>query len=438
MTTVNGILLLYCYPIYQINANTIMEHVNAFEKHSKFDVYAINMEYGFPESLQNLHFKIIITHYSTVRTDALESFKDYLKNEKDAYKIAFFQDEHHFCKERFDFINQFKIDCIFTLIEPRYFKDTYEKFSPVKRIVYCIPGYVSDDLIDAASKFGIPDEKRLIDIGYRGRQLAYYMGKGSQEKKEIGEQFLQRAKGLNLRLNIETHEIRRIYGDDWLKFFANCRGMLGVEAGVSIFDIDGTVYQKYQKEIEKNPQISFEEMSNKLNFDEVENKIYYRTISPRHFEAAAFRVCQILYEGNYSGILKSMVHYLPLKKDFSNFDEIIRLFQDPVVRKTITDNTYRDLIASEKYHYNKFIQDFDQVLIDAGMNPKTDPNEHLKVLAMLNKGKTLRKIKALIQRGMRFGIQVVLQICHRYNLHPGKFIPLRIRKVIDSITSKIL
>ncbi len=409
-----------------------MEHINAFEKHSKFYVYAINMEYGFPENLQNLHFKIIIIHYSTVRTYALESFKDYLKNEKDAYKIAFFQDEHHFCKERFDFINQFKIDCIFTLIEPQYFKDTYEKFSHVKRIVYCIPGYVSDDLIKAASMFGIPDEKRLIDVGYRGRELAYYMGKGSQEKKEIGEQFLQMAKGLNLHLDIETNETRRIYGDDWLKFFANCRCMLGVEAGVSIFDIDGTVFQQYQNEIEKNPEISFEEMSNKLNFDKVENRIYYRTISPRHFEAAAFRVCQILFEGNYSGILKPMVHYIPLKKDFSNFDEIIRQFQDPNVRKTITDNAYRDLIASEKYHYKKFIRDFDQVLIDAGLNPETDPSEYYKVLTKLNEGKNRRKMKALIQRGMQLGIQVIIYIPHRLNIPMGKMIPLRIRKFIKS------
>ena len=44
--------------------------------------------------------------------------------------------------------------------------------------------------------------------------------------------------------------------------------------------------------------------------------VYYLTMSPRVFEAAAVRSCQILFEGRYSGILEPMVHYIPLKKDF--------------------------------------------------------------------------------------------------------------------------
>ena len=53
-----------------------------------------------------------------------------------------------------------------------------------------------------------------------------------------------------------------------------------------------------------------------------EDNIPYRTISPRHFEASALRLCQILLEGKYSGVMRPMVHYIPLKKDFSNFDEV--------------------------------------------------------------------------------------------------------------------
>ena len=59
-------------------------------------------------------------------------------------------------------------------------------------------------------------------------------------------------------------------------------------------------------------------------------KIPYRTISPRNFEAAAFRVCQILYEGHYSGVMEPMRHYIPLRKDFSNFDEVVERFRDAV------------------------------------------------------------------------------------------------------------
>jgi hypothetical protein len=182
-------------------------------------------------------------------------------------------------------------------------------------------------------------------------------------------------------LDIDTQERNRIYGDDWYKFLANCRGVLGVESGVTIFDIDGTLIKEYynftktrsyDELIEFESGISFEEVARELHFEKYENKIPLRTISPRHFEAAAFRICQILYEGNYSGIMKPMVHYIPLKKDFSNFEEVITLFKDPNIRHQLTENTYNDLINSGRYHYKKFIEEFDEILIEQGYIPDID------------------------------------------------------------------
>ncbi len=85
----------------------------------------------------------------------------------------------------------------------------------------------------------------------------------------------------------------------------------------SIFDIDDTVRPQYERLTAEHPGISFDEAYAKL-LHRFEDKIRYRTISPRHFEAAAFRVCQILFEGRYSEIMQPMIHYIPLKKDFSN------------------------------------------------------------------------------------------------------------------------
>ena len=79
-----------------------------------------------------------------------------------------------------------------------------------------------------------------------------------------------------------------------------------------------------------------------------EEEIPYRTISPRHLEAAAFRVCQILFEGRYAGLLEPMVHYIPLRKDFSNLDEVLDRFRDADLRAQIAENAYRDLIASRR------------------------------------------------------------------------------------------
>jgi hypothetical protein len=171
-----------------------------------------------------------------------------------------------------------------------------------------------------------------------------------------------------------------------------------VESGVSIFDLEDKVYQGFQRLMAQNPKISFEEMSEKLIFQEWENRIPYRTISPRHFEAAAFRVCQILYEGDYSGILKPMVHYIPLKKDFSNFEEVIRMFRDTSIRHELTENAFRDLIASGKYTYRALVQEkFDPVLLEAGLKPEITEEEVDQVTSLLNEGSHLRWLWGMIK-----------------------------------------
>jgi len=65
-----------------------------------------------------------------------------------------------------------------------------------------------------------------------------------------------------------------------------------------------------------------------------------------------------------------MAHYIPLRKDFSNLDEVIGRFRDPELRRELTENSHRDLIASGDYSYERFVEGFDRDLIDAGLEPE--------------------------------------------------------------------
>ena len=421
--SVPGILLLYHYPLVP-GANTIMEHVSSFRRHSKFNVWELNTELGFPRGLKNLNFDIIILHYSIFGIYPYQingDFLTYLEGSRSSYKIAFFQDEHRFCKPRFSFINRYGIDCIYTLVEPDYFKDTYYKYTKTQKVIYTIPGYVSNELIDMAKMKMLPDSKRIIDIGYRARPLEFYMGKGAQEKHGIGLRFKELSRKSDLILDIEVDENKRIYGDNWNNFLAGCRGFLGVEAGVSIFDIEDIVYENYIKIIKDNPGISFKEMSDK-HLSKWEDNIYYRTISPRHFEAAAFRVCQILFEGRYSGILEPMKHYIPLKKDFSNFSEVLQMFRDADIRQKITDNAYQDIIASGRFSYNNFIESFDKVIEEAGLKEVKNTELFLSVQKIIDKDilprMTLANLKSLKYRkfpGRNFILNMVKQSLETFN-----------------------
>ena len=178
-TNVNGVLLLYHHP-EGVNAATIMEHVEAFGKHSRFRVWNYNTDAGFPRALGDYRFGAIVLHYSlfgplSYRLD--DYFLSYLDGTS-SYKIAFFQDEHHYCRDRFEFLDRHRIDCVYTLVEPANWPQTYGKYTKVENLVYNMPGYVSDDLVRHAAEIAKPDEEREIDIGYRGRTLLPYMGTG--------------------------------------------------------------------------------------------------------------------------------------------------------------------------------------------------------------------------------------------------------------------
>jgi len=379
----DAILLVYHHPLSS-NAPTIMEHVRAFEQHSAHPVLKVNTELGLPEALRNVRFRSIVLHYSLFgsrRYMLSDAWRHYLAASESSYKAAYFQDEYHACSQRFMFIDRYAIDTIFTLVEPRCFDQVYLKYTKAKHLVYNLPSYVSEDLPELASRFTRPDHERRIDIGYRGRVAYPFMGKGAAEKREIAEKFVHRARGLGLRLDIETAENRRIYGNHWYRFLGNCKAVLGVEAGVSIFDLDDQAKQACDDYCRDHKFATPEDLMEKV-LPRWEDNVYYRTIGPRHFEAAALRACQILYEGDYSGVLKPMVHYIPLKKDFSNFEAAVAMYQDGSLRKELTDNTYRDLIASGRYTYRENIAQFDRELAAAGIEPRRTPETTAQLAAL--------------------------------------------------------
>ena len=133
--------------------------------------------------------------------------------------------------------------------------------------------------------------------------------------------------------------------------------MLGVEAGTSIFDTKDQMKNEMEQYIKENPLTSDEQLWDKI-LKPYEKVINYRSISPRIFESAIFRNLMILFEGEYSSVLEAGKHYIELKKDFSNINEVIEMAQDPELYNKITNRAYSDLIESGKYSYQSFIQDF--------------------------------------------------------------------------------
>ena len=379
MIKVNNILLIYHHP-FKDNAPTIKEHVGAFAKFSKFKITTYNTAMGYPAELGNIGFSAIVMHYSLFGSHPFklsDNFIEYISN-SNSKKIMFFQDEMQYVAERLSLINKLGCKTIYTLLEKRYFEEVYLNNTNADIINQTLTGYVSDDLKQKSQKNYISFSQRSIDVGYRARNLEFYFGQGAREKTDIAERFLVSSKSKKLNLDISTKEEDRIYGENWYKFVSDCKFMLGVMAGTSIFDYTGKIKEKTNNYLKKFPNADFEEVQNNLLIP-YEGNINYRTISPRIFECAAFKVCMILYRDDYQGVLKADKHYIPLEKDFSNINEVLKKMEDSSFVSTMVETTYSDIIEDNKWHYKEFISEFDNMLIGKGLKPLANSDADKKI-----------------------------------------------------------
>jgi len=343
---------------------TVIEHATAFERLSEFDVTAINTaDPDATERMRRVEPKAVLLHYTLfgMQWYQLTEEQQYIVAHYNAIKAAFYQDEYYHVPKRFRFIDEAGIDCVYTMVEPQYFNETYYKYCSAPVIRNSLTGYVSDELLAISKTVAAENHPRDLDIGYRGHELDICYGLGGQEKYHIAHDFKRHTKDMGLTLDVETAVDKRIYGDGWYRFIARCKGMLGVEAGVSAFDFDDVIRVQAHKLRKQTPPVS-DDVIYETVVKPYENNLYYRTISPRHFEAAALGTCQILFEGKYSGLMDPDVHYIPLKKDFSNIGDVMDKFRDENHRRQIADTARRDLIESGRYTYHEFVNEVERDL----------------------------------------------------------------------------
>lgn len=374
-----GVLLLYRRPVtkYFADAKTIDDHIAAFGKYSRYPIYTHNTDLGCPRSLGAARFDAVVLHYSLFGHGGSEypfppQFNRWLDHSPGTYKIAFFHDEHTFCGRRFAYLNDHRIDCVFTMLEPSEFGKVYGTYTPgVSKIISHLPGYVSEEMVELSERLYLPDAERPIDVGFRARPLEPFMGR--DEKTVMGRGFAERAAGSDLVTDIQVSPQSLLPGESWFEFLGRCKTVLGVESGTTCFDLEDEVWEEYERLKAEGREVSADDLR-KGELARWHDSVYYKTIGPRHFEAAAMRTTQVLFEGTYSGLMEPMEHYIPLKPDFSNFAEAVERIRDPKLRLKLAENAHRDLIASGEHGFASLIATFDSTLTDAGIGPgPSDP-----------------------------------------------------------------
>ena len=350
-------LILYALP--GETAGTVTAHIRALETLKDFDCRALNIAWQLPMRLDLDRFDVVIVHYTLMASESpdgpmsLSAESATRLSRSQALKCVFVQDEHRNVNGAISALRTLRADVFFTCMPERFVADVYPATALTNiKAVNVLTGYVDEGLL---CHNVLPFVERPIDVGYRARKVAYWLGELAHEKWTIAERFAPDAREYGLVYDISTREQDRIYGDDWVYFLGQCKAVLGTESGASVVDIDGSIRRAVDAAVAENPSLTFEEARARF-FRDVDGRFSMAQISPRCFEAAAMRTLMILYAGDYSGRLEPYRHYVPLHKDHSNMSEVVGILRDPDRAQTIIENAYRECALNPK-NSHKALQD---------------------------------------------------------------------------------
>ncbi len=199
---------------------------------------------------------------------------------------------------------------------------------------------------------------RKIDIFYRATPLPYIYGELGQEKVNIGKKMKKYGIENNLNVDIEWTYEKKIFEEEWYKKLGNSKTTLATYSGSEVFDQEPR-NTEIENKLKKNPNYTYEEA--KKDF-KIEPMFEACQVSPKMFEACTLKTVLIMYEGKYKDIFRPNIHYIELKKDHSNMDDVKKKIKDDKYLQDMANRAYNDIIKSGKYSYESFIKYFDSVV----------------------------------------------------------------------------
>jgi hypothetical protein len=354
--------VLVLYDSAAVYTNTVREHLNSFARFSRHRVAYAPAPAGVPLTFSLDPFDVVILHYSIRLAFDWHLSAEFAWALKrfDGLKVAFLQDEYDHTWRACQWIDQLGVRLVFTCVPPQHVRAIYSKVDH-NRVMFeqTLTGYLPMDA--DLSKHIRPLAERRVVIGYRGRALPFRYGRLAREKLMIGVRMREECQARGIPCDIEWTEDKRIYGDAWMDFVGSCRASLGTESGSNVFDFDGTLTAEVNAALKGNPRLTFAEVEKRFlrgrEMDGVMNQV-----SPRIFEAVALQTGLILFEGRYSGVVRPDEHFIPLRKDFSNVDEVLRRVRDDRELSAMIDRAHREVIGSGAYTYAAFVRGVDAAL----------------------------------------------------------------------------
>jgi hypothetical protein len=362
-----NILVVYALGQHPVR-DTLRDHLYSFGRYSRNRCFYLNLGLrDVPRFARRLTFQGVIFHTSflSYRWNP-EAWRQLLQRaaplrEVGEIRVALPQDEFLRSGLLSEFIEDFQIGHVFSAAPASEWPKIYAGVDRERvGLSTVLTGYLEPRSVRRAERIAASVQEREIDIGYRAWHAAPWLGRHGQLKHQLADGVRQRASRHGLRVDISTREEDTLFGDDWYRFLASCKYTIGVEGGASILDRDGSLKEATERYLAEHPGAGFDEIEAAC-FPGEDGKLSLFAVSPRHLEACATRTCQLLVEGDYNGVLRPERHYLPVRGDLSNLDQVLEEVARDARRAEIVEAAHYDVISSGRFEYSRLVQEVEAV-----------------------------------------------------------------------------
>jgi hypothetical protein len=366
MTSADNGSLLVVYALMQHPLrSTVSDHLHSFRRYSRARCLYVNaMVRDLPRWITGANHRAVIFHtslLSALRWGDESTARVLLQRSRAAapagrVRVALPQDEFLNSEQLSRFIQECEVNLVCSVSPPSEWPKIYPQIDPRRvRFERVLTGYLDEATLRRITTIVDRSTNRLIDLGYRAGAERPYLGRHGLLKTDIARAGARAATAHGLSADISLRPNEVLVGDEWFRALASWRWTLGVEGGASILDRDGSLRARTERYTAEHPDAGFEEVEATC-FPGQDGDLSLFALSPRHLEACATRTGQILVEGDYDGVLHPGRHYLALKRDLSNLDEVLEEARDEGRRAAVVEQAYRDVVESDRYTYRRFVE----------------------------------------------------------------------------------
>jgi hypothetical protein len=221
-------------------------------------------------------------------------FEEAAASRRARFAIAFFlENEYRFLAEKVDFARAMGADVLVSALPLDVAEPFYRSRFPGK--VVSLPFGFNPHIFRPLR----PLRERPIDIGTRSH--IYPSGNPIGEARNTLLRMIAAREGPfgGFTIDVSLDQLLRFTREDWSAFLNRCKATVASEGA---------------------GRLSWGEDPSSGSF--------VGAISSRHFEAMGTGTAQVLLEGRYHDVLRPREHYIPVRRDLSNLDEVAAALRD--------------------------------------------------------------------------------------------------------------